>query len=389
MKIINFNQYKIKHKKKGILTIGIILFFLIVVLISVYIANAEFRNFFNMHILRKEITQGNTGSIELASDNSSHVYAYDKYIVVLNKNILKQYTDSGNPSKELEIHISNPIYESNNRFLCIGEENGEKIYLVSGENILWQKDVEGKISKVNVNENGYVSVIVTGTSYKTIVITYDQSGKELFKSYLSSTTAIKAEISNDNKYLAIAEIDTSGIVINSNIKIISIEKATTDPTNSVVQIYNSDTNKLISNIKYQDRNELVCMYDDHVSIISNGEQKEILKTQDDVIFEDINLKNAVVQAKEKKKGLFNNNREVVITNTQNKNESIYSVDMSIKLLHATKSNIAINLGNEVHFLNSNGWLIKKYVSNNEVNKIVMGNSIAGIVYRDKVDIIHI
>lgn len=389
MKIVDFNQYKIKNKKKGILILGLIIFILVVILISVYVSNAKFREFFNMHVLRKEITQGKTGSIELLSEDSTNVYAYDKYITVLNKNILKQYIDSGNETSQLEIHINNPVYSSNNRFLCIGENNGQKLYLISGGNIIWQNDVEGQISKVNVNKNGYVSVIVKGTSYKAIVITYDQSGKELFKSYLSSTQAIKAEISSDNKYLAIAEIDTSGIIINSNVKIISIEKAIKDPTNSVIQIYNSDTNKLITNIKYQDKDDLVCMYDDHVEMIQNGENSEVLKIEDKVIFADMNLKNSVVQAKEKNTGLFNSNMEIIITNIQNKNESIYVVERTIKSIYTTQSNIAVNLGSEVHFLNSNGWLIKKYVSNNEVNHIVMGDSIAGIVYRDRVDIVNI
>ena len=308
---------------------------------------------------------------------------------ILDKNVLKQYTDSGNPSSELEIKISNPVYSSNNRFLCMGEENGQKLYLISGGNILWQNDVEGQISKVNVNKNGYVSVIVTGTSYKAIVVTYNQAGKELFKSYLSSTSAIATDISSDNKYLAIAEVDTSGIVINSNVKIISIEKATTDPTNSVVQIYNSDTNQLISNIKYQDKGSLVCMYDDHISVIENEENKEMLKTEDNVTFMDIRLKNEVVRTREKNSGLFHNNMEIVITNIQNGNESIYLVERAIKSINVTQSKIAVNLGSEVHFLNSNGWLVKKYVSNHEVNRIVVGDSIAGIVYRNKIDIVNI
>ena len=57
---------------------------------------------------------------------------------LLNKNVLKQYTDSGTQASELEVHISNPIYSSNNRFLCIGETNGQRLYLISGGNIIWQ-----------------------------------------------------------------------------------------------------------------------------------------------------------------------------------------------------------------------------------------------------------
>lgn len=389
MKIVNLNRYKIKSKKKSVVIIGMLAFIFIVFFISMYVSNANFRDFFHMHILRKEVTQGKTGSIALTSEEKSHIYAYDKYITILNKNVLKQYTDSGNEASQLEVHISNPVYSSNNRFLCMGEQNGQKLYLISGGNIVWQNEVEGQISKVNVNKNGYVSVIVTGTSYKTIVITYNQSGKELFKSYLSSTTAIKAEISSNNKYLAIAEIDTSGIIINSNVKIISIEKAISDPSNSVVQIYNSDTNKLISNIKYQDRGELVCMYDDSVSMIQNGEQTEFLRLENNIIFADINLKNTMVQVQEKNSGLFNTSMEIVMINIQNKNESRYSIERAIKTVFVTQENIAINLGNEVHFLNDNGWLLKKYVSNDEVNHIVMGSSVAGIVYRDRIDIINI
>lgn len=55
MGVIHFKQYKIKSKKKGILILGILAFILVVVLLSVYISNAEFREFFNMHILRKEV----------------------------------------------------------------------------------------------------------------------------------------------------------------------------------------------------------------------------------------------------------------------------------------------------------------------------------------------
>ena len=52
---------------------------------------------------------------------------------------------------------------------------------------------------------------------------YDNKGDELFKTFLKSTRVVSTSISEDNKYLAIAEIDTSGTIIQSNIKIISIE----------------------------------------------------------------------------------------------------------------------------------------------------------------------
>ena len=75
----------------------------------------------------------------------------------------------------------------------------------------------------------------------------------MFNTYLSSTRAVDVSISNDNKYLAIAEVDTSGTMIQSSIKVISIDKASTDPTNSLENTYKGEENKLITNIKYQNK----------------------------------------------------------------------------------------------------------------------------------------
>ena len=53
-----------------------------------------------------------------------------------------------------------------------------------------------------------------------------------------------------------------------------------------------------------------------------------------------------------------------------------------------KSKIAINNGSEIHFIGLNGWLLKKYSSLSEINTIILGDSIAGIVYKDKVEIVQ-
>ncbi len=221
MRKINWNE---KTKKKVIVGGVILLVAIIILLIALYIGNKSVRTFIDRYILRKEIVQNNVTSIDISTLENPSIYAYDKYITTLNKNKLTTYSSSGKKEYEQEISISDAIYSSNNRFLGIAQKNGQNIYLISGQNILWQAEIEGEIQKINVNKNGYVSVIIKGGSYKIIDI-YSPAGKELFKTYLSSTLAVDAVISNDNKYLAIAEINTTGTLIQSNVKIISVEKA--------------------------------------------------------------------------------------------------------------------------------------------------------------------
>ena len=389
MKILQFKQESKIKKNTKIKIVFIIIVIVLLILISLYVANQNVRIFLDRYIFRKEIMQDNVVSIQLESEGNEAVYAYDKYITVLNKNKLLCYTNSGNIGAELEVVISKPIYSANNRFLCIGEEKGKKIYLISGNNIIWEKDVEGEITKVNVNKNGYVSVIISGTSYKSIIVTYSPDGKELFKTYLSSTMAITTDISNDNKYLAIAEVNTSGTVTQSNIKIISMEKAAIDPANSLIYTYTSDSNELLINIKYQDRENLICLYDSSIHIIEKQQESKLIDIDKNASYFDIDLKNNLVQVIEKNAGLFSTDTQVLITNVYNKTENLYKLTSSAKSVYTYGDIIAINIGAEVHFISTNGWLIKKYVSSQEVNNIVLGDSIGGIIYNDKIEIVEL
>ena len=392
MSILNFTP-KIEEKNffklyKKYIILGIIAVILLTIVLF-YCFNSTFRNFFTLYIFRKKVTQDNLTTISLKEDESSFVYAYDKYIVVLNKNILSTYNSSGNVASESDVNISSPIFSSNNRFLAIAENNGDAIYLISGSNIIWQGNVEGKISKINVNNNGYVSVILTGTSYKSIIVSYDAKGKELFKTYLSSTTAIDMDISNDNKYLSIAEVDYSGAIAKSMIKTISIDKAKSDPSNSVIYTYTSENNNLICKINYCPKNILSCLYNDsiHFLDITNEQDSEIINYTNQINFADIALKNNCMYSENKSFG-FSSNTDIKITNIPNNNTSIYSLKGSIKSIYCYNEKIAINNGSEIHFIGLNGWLLKKYSSLSEINTIILGDSIAGIVYKDKVEIVQ-
>lgn len=52
-----------------------------------------------------------------------------------------------------------------------------------------------------------------------------------------------------------------------------------------------------------------------------------------------------------------------------------------------KDIVAVNLGTEVVFVRTNGWLSKRYKSSREVQNIILSNSLAGIVYKNKIEIV--
>lgn len=394
MKLLEFEKLKEKKVLNSkriaiVLLIGIVLFFVLITMI-LYSCSENVRNLMDKYVLMKNIQEDNTVNINIDESKVNNVFAYDKYIVILNNNVLTNYNSEGKEEGSIPIEISNPIINTNGKYLLIAEKNSNKIYLVSGNEIVWKKELEGSIDKVTVNKNGYTSIILSGTTYKSVIQTFDNKGNEIFKTYLSSTIAIDSDISFDNQYLAFAEINPSGINANSTVKIISIQKAKTSPTESIVNTFVDDEGKILINLKYQDGNKLVCMYDSTIKVIQNEKNEEVLQLNEEkakVSFAGIELINKVYKITEKA-NLLKNEITLDIYNVASGKINQYNIEGVTKEIYAYGDNVAINLGSEVHFINSSGWLIKKYISSQEIKRIVMTNNYAGIIYRNKIEIVQ-
>lgn len=388
------NKPKKELNKSKILkiSIAIICIILFVSFVLLYENNEIFRNFFDVYIFRKITNEEKVPSIEIDTSKNINIFAYDKYLAILDQNVLKLYNKSGNEEHSLDIEISTPLFETSGDYLCVAEKGGRKIYLISNKNIVWQKEIEGNITSINVNKNGYVSVIISGTSYKTVVQTFDSKGDELFKTYLSTTNVIDTDISNDNKYLAIAEANFSGLITQSSIKVISIEDAKTNSSDSIKYTHIAKANDLIINVKYNTKNDLICMYDEHIDVLKGEENTELVNLiNEEVLFADINLSSKITKIIKRSDGFMNTSIEMQIINSNNIEDiKTYEIDNIPKKIYTQGNMIAVNLGTSIVFINDNGWLVKKYESNEEeIQNIVMCDEVAGIISKNRINIISL
>lgn len=381
------------NKKKVAITgvIGVVIIILIIIA-GLYVTNVSVRDFMDLYILRKSVTESSLNYIELDPENIPYMHAFNNSVVTLEKNTLTKYNSSGKKDVELKVEVNEPLFESSGSYLIIAEKNKQKAYLIHNASIAWEKSIEGNISKVSVNKNGFTTIIITGTTYKSVIAVYDKNGKELFKTYLSSTIAIDACVSDDNKYMSFAEINTSGTLIKSTIKTVSIEKAKSTPAESIINTYNAEDNNLIMNIKYQEKNRLACMYNNSIHVIQGDKDEELIalnKKDKKITFADIELNNYAYAITEKSAGLFKANSTLELYNTASKRDNIYNYNGVAKKIYSNDGVVAVDLGTEIHFVGTNGWLLKKYVSNQEVKKIIVTDGLAGIVYRDKLEFLNL
>ena len=384
------NHRKEKIKKLALLISLLIILITIIVLIIVYIFNVQFRNWCDKHILGKEILQEDTREIEIDGDENPQVYAFDKYICLFRRKTIEFYNKVGTKVGEIETNINNAKFASAGRYLAICEQDGKEFYLIDGKEKVYENEVDGTISQINVSRSGFVSVVLSNNSYKSIVSVYNKEGKEIFKTNLVTSRVVDVSISQDSQYLAIAEVDISGILTKSTIQIVAIELAQTKPAEAIVYKYEVPEGKLIINVEYQEKQKLICMYNDSIEVLQEQKSSELVGFENrKTTFMTIELNNRIAILEEKTTGEYTSDTYVNIINPENKKEIQYITNGVVKSLHTSNKRIAINTGSELHIISTNGFLVKKYISSTEINDIVMTDSLVGVIYRDKIQIINL
>lgn len=390
---MNENE-KIKRKfniKRTLKLAFLVLFFiLIIVMISLYIAEENFRKWTDENIFRKEISNEDAVTIDLDTNKKNQIYSYSRYLAIFNPKQISLYNINGDCETIIDVDINKALFDSAEKYLAIAEDGGKNFCLIFDKTYLWTGSEEGEILQICVNKNGYVAVVTTDNTYKSIVNVYNSSGKLLFRRYFASTRVVDLSISKDNKYITIGEIDISGALIQSNIKIISIEKAQNTEDEEIIYNYEAREGELLTKVNYHTNGKISCMYSDQIDIIEEQECKEVLSIKDNnATFLSNNLNTDMVYLEEVTDGLFSKKSVIHIVNSSDLQDSIYELDELAKELQAKGDVIAVNVGTDIYFFSNKGWLIKKYSSNQEITNLTFSGSMAGIIYRDRVEIISL
>ena len=359
-----------------------ILICIIITLVVLYKNNDNVRKMFDKYVFMKHVQENNLPKIET---DSKYIYAFKNNILVFKDNELKAYNKNEKEEYSLHLEISNPIFKVNGDYFCIAENGGKRIYVIANKNIIWQSEVNGNISDVSINKNGQVAITTLGTTDKSVVTVYNAKGEEQFSKHIADDLVLDVALSEDNKNLAIAKVNYSGINVKCTIETIDIKEAREGKT--VINEYKSELGDLIINIHYTNKNALVCMYDKYIAIIKdNTITKKVDFSLEEVLFADINDK--IIQVGKTKENTQNSKIEIKMLNIETDKVKQLEIEEP-KAIYVFGDIIAVNFGSEAIFINNNGWLIKEYTSSQEIKNIVISENIAGIIYKHKVEIISL
>ena len=381
MGIVNLRKYRL---------LLIIFIVISIILFSLYLGVENFRKFVDEKVIKKEVEENSSKSTYLLTGNKSNVIPTLENIYTVQSGQLKSYDKYGIEKNSERVSISNPIFDLSDKYATISEKQSISFYLLEDGKVKWEKKVDTPIVGIKVNKNGYVAVMSENNIYKAVVTVFNNKGDKLFKTYVSDSYGMSASISNDNKYLVIGSVNYSKTIANSNIKIVSMEKAKTDPDGAIINEYN--IGKLLIDIKIKDGGEVIGQFSNSITRfgILDKKEEEIYKLESNVELVDINNNNNIALIEKKVENENNSKFYLKIINAYGKQVSIYDLDDKLpKEILCRNYTIGINMNNGINIYTENGWLKKKYKSSTEIRDFNLSDSILTVIYRDKYEVIGI
>lgn len=310
-------------------------------------------------------------------------------LIVIESDKISAYTNSSVSDFTVTNMLRAAISDDVGDYSVVGEAGGSKFILLNEKGKVWEFDTQGEILALSVNKNGYVACIYSKNGYKSLIKVIKPNGEEMFTNYLASTYAVDVEISNDNKYLALAEVNAEGINMESSVKIIDMNKAEAEAITTV----KLDSNTLVLDIEYNDKNELLVLEDNRIEKVSSAYEKTTIRQYrtSEVSHISIENKSNFIMVEKEETGIFSTNYVLKIYDLENTEPKSFELDSTPKQIYAQGKVIAVDLGNEILFLNTNGRFLKHCRLDGQVKEIKLyGNgSMAALVFRDRIEIIKL
>ncbi len=320
-------------------------------------------------------------------DSVSQV-ASGKDLILLTKSSIDLYKNSANKIGSISVVSSELITDSANDYTIIGDKTSGNIYVLKEAQIVWNTQISGTLLDVEINKNGYSAITYTQSGYKSVIRVLKPTGDELCTTFLGSTYAVDVALSNNNKTLAVAEVDTDGIKLASNVKVIEISNNNNDTKFNTVY---SDNDSLILDIEYTENNKLLVLKDDGVATIDaeNIITENLSYTYSEMVYSTIENSEDIIVVQKSAVGIFGSECKLKIYGE--KNEKEYELSSAPQSISAQGKTIALNMGNEVIFVSTNGKLIKRYTLGSQLKdiKLYENGRIAALVFRNKIELIEI
>ena len=172
------------------------------------------------------VSDAKSQAVELALDSGtsySHAVTENKTFFFSTDSVIIS-SNSGELEQNMTLKASNPIISTDGKYALIADKGGKSAHLFLGSKLEKSILLEENIIISKVNSNGYALFITEGDVHKHSAIVTSPTGEEIFKWQSGSLYVVSADISNNNRDIALSTVNTDGGIVTSNVYMFNVTK---------------------------------------------------------------------------------------------------------------------------------------------------------------------
>lgn len=166
------------------------------------------RLFAKIDIGMSSAEQSDNSIIGFDYDASSVIGVYKDGIARVTSDSLSIIDNIGTQFQNVLTGFNSPALITTDKYVLTYDRGGNKLIVTNSFAVLYEKTFEDNIVNVSMNDSGYFAVVTESEAYKNKLIVFDDSFKEIYKINSMSRYILSADISNDNKHIAVSSIYT-------------------------------------------------------------------------------------------------------------------------------------------------------------------------------------
>ncbi len=296
---------------------------------------------------------------------------YNGYIIECTKDSIRGLNEKGEEQWAVPVSVNNPVLKAADGKLLIGDLEGKEIYLLDGKRIKWDKKLDNNIINVDINNDGYISVIHEAEGYKGEVTVFNHNGNEVLSRTVSDSFPLFSRVSPSGKQLLINSVNISGIKAATDLTSVDMKGNGSKDITPREDIIFPFTWYLSSGLLAAVNDSSVICFDESLKEKWKYEFKDKKAYCSDILQGKYLV--LAVSGQDKTGSLGNNAADIEIYDKEGKRSKVFSAGSSVKNIKTYSDIIGINTGREIFFINSKGTLLDKCTSKTDVSEIFFIN----------------
>lgn len=185
-------------------------------------------------------------------------------ILIYNNRGVKAVNSGGKTVWQIDEAMSDPIAECDGKYLLLADLGGNH-YAASYKNgkIVNEYKFDKDIISAKITEKGYVAIATDTDGYKGKVSLFNKRGSEIYAWNSGSGYISDIDISDNGRYLAVAQLVTDENAANTRIQIIDTNRG------EVISTVERK-NEVTAEVKFVSANKLLVVTDNHILAYTRG-----------------------------------------------------------------------------------------------------------------------